>query len=88
MKLFPNRRAERGETFHFMTTAGGRDLLVGRWCGTAYGRWYCVPCVEHVPVGKLRVHLEEKPKATAEHRMLWDCDIHGPEMRPDPLDSV
>ena len=21
---------------------------------------------------------------TAEHRMLWDCDTHGPEERPDP----
>lgn len=81
MMMFPNRRVERGESFHFMTASGGRDIMVARWCRAIYGRWYCVPCVEHVPNGGLAAHLEQKPKATAEHRMLWDCDIHGPEVR-------
>ena len=85
MTTFANRRVEHGETFHFMTRTGGRDLTVGSWCSSLYGRWYCVACVEHVRPGSLAAHLRKRPKATPEHRMLWDCDTHGPEERPDPL---
>lgn len=84
MTKFPDRRIQKGETCHFMTASGGRDIMVPTWCGDTEGRWYCVPCVEHVPAGGYLQHIKTKPLATEEHRMVWDCSRHGPEARcPD-----